>query len=675
MNFLCKLFGGSYDDLWKAIIRPGRDIYEEQELGPFKFEINGKCYKRTDFELINDRGLKLICSFWEPFDEERERVNLPCVIYLHGNSSSRCEAYAEVKYLLPKNICLFSFDFCGCGKSEGDYISLGYYEKEDVQCVIEYLLKSKKVSKIGLWGRSMGAVTAIMYTAEHPNNISALILDSGFYSLNILIHELVKSKINLPNFIIERVLKMVKQTIKEKAGFDLDEIEPYLYVKNCKVPAFFCHGRDDNFVFPHHCKDLYKDYKGDYKYLNLVRGNHNSSRPKEIKNKASKFLADFLKDDALNNDETIINCNSYHKIIFNNNEILFNDDNDNNNFNYNNYSNNMKKVKCRQRYKSKDKIINTIKYNLNNYINRESTDEHNIMNNNNACKNMRAYSHNKYSKNDLKIINKNNTNNCINKININMININKNRFEDNDSSSSSSIIEEPSIYTKKTIYKETPIINNIVRSVSVKNSEDNKRKAKIHCSPKKNHKTHNKSLNKRSINNVKMTKTQNSTKNDLTAQSINYMNNVIKDNNFLQTDKNNSKAVKTFTINFFNKYTNNNNNYNNYNKINTFFSVNNNNYFNNHKEIESRNKKNEDKINFNFCASKRPSDKDSSLFRKRTQKIENKLINININLNNEKKDLSLISKKLSPREEKKTITTENTILDENEEIIGRNLPH
>ena len=448
MNFLCKIFGGSYDDVCKAIIRPGRDMYEQEELGPFKFEINGKCYKRTDFELINNRGLKLICSFWEPFDEEREKINLPCVIYLHGNSSSRCEAYAEVKYLLPKNICLFSFDFCGCGKSEGDYISLGYYEKEDVHCVIEYLLKSKKVSKIGLWGRSMGAVTAIMYTAEHPNNISALILDSGFYSLNILIHELVNSKINLPDFIIERVLKMVKQTVKEKAGFDLDAIEPYLYVKNCSVPAFFCHGRDDNFVFPHHCKDLYKDYKGYYKYINLVKGNHNSSRPKEIKNKASQFLVDNLKDDDFDNDETIINCNTYQRIIFNNNQLIVNYTHDDKTF-YNNF----KKVKNRQKYKSKEKSITSIKNCFNNYINRGSTEENNLISNKNASQNMRAYSHNKYSKNDLKIINKKNTcNNNINNININMININKNRFEDmDDSNSSSSIIEEPSVYTKKSI--------------------------------------------------------------------------------------------------------------------------------------------------------------------------------------------------------------------------------
>ena len=91
MSFIKKIFSSAYDELWKAIIRPNRDIYQDIELGPEKFDLKGKCYKRTDFELINSRGLKLICSFWEPFDEERERINLPCVIYLHGNSSSRCE--------------------------------------------------------------------------------------------------------------------------------------------------------------------------------------------------------------------------------------------------------------------------------------------------------------------------------------------------------------------------------------------------------------------------------------------------------------------------------------------------------------------------------------------------------------------------------------------------------
>lgn len=142
MNFFVKMFGGNYDDLWKAVIRPPKDPYTEKDLGPEKFIIHSKNYKRTDFTLKNKRGHKLACSYWEPFDEEREYARLPCVVYLHGNSSSRAEAVYEVKYLLPMNVTLFAFDFSACGQSEGDYISLGWYEREDVETIIEFLRKS-----------------------------------------------------------------------------------------------------------------------------------------------------------------------------------------------------------------------------------------------------------------------------------------------------------------------------------------------------------------------------------------------------------------------------------------------------------------------------------------------------------------------------------------------------
>jgi alpha/beta superfamily hydrolase len=104
--------------------------------------MKGKNYKRTDFTIINPRDHKLHCSFWEPYDEEREYERLPCVVYLHGNSSSRAEALSEAKYLLPMNVCLLAFDFSGCGKSEGEYISLGWYERDDVECVIQFLRRT-----------------------------------------------------------------------------------------------------------------------------------------------------------------------------------------------------------------------------------------------------------------------------------------------------------------------------------------------------------------------------------------------------------------------------------------------------------------------------------------------------------------------------------------------------
>ena len=449
MNILIKIFGGTYDDLWKAIIRPNKDEYTQDELGPFKFEFKGKCYKRTDFELINKRSQKIECSFWEPFDEEREKPRLPCVIYLHGNSSSRCEAYPEVKYLLQRNITVFSFDFCGCGKSEGEYISLGYYEKKDVHCVIEYLLKSKKVSKIGLWGRSMGAVTAIMYANEHPQLIDAMILDSGFYSLKQLIKELIDSKIKLPSFIYDKVLNLVKETVKEKAKFDLDIIEPYIYAKNCLVPAFFCHGNDDSFVLPHHCKDLFNVYKCKDKICEIVKGSHNSSRPKDLKNKICDFLEKYLNEDDLQSNATINNSNSYERIDIN--KILkassvmniINKSVNKINLNGNNNRND-----------------NTFQINKNNnnsfrdYLNGSKIDENFTNNNNyniNASENMRAYSQNKYSHNNLMIINKKNTVFNIKR----KENINKYKIEENISSSSSSNKDEKSqVYKKKHPRKE-----------------------------------------------------------------------------------------------------------------------------------------------------------------------------------------------------------------------------
>ena len=654
MNFLCKLFGGTYDHLWKAIIRPGRDEYNQEELGPFKFEIKGNCYKRTDFELINNRGLKLICSFWEPFDEEREKVNLPCVIYLHGNSSSRCEAYAEVKYLLPKNICLFSFDFCGCGKSEGDYISLGYYEKEDVHCVIEYLLKSKKVSKIGLWGRSMGAVTAIMYASEHPSNISALVLDSGFYSLNTLIHELVRSRVNLPNFIIDKVLNNVKETIKEKAGFSLDEIEPYLYARKCTTPAFFCHGEQDNFVFMHHCNDLYEDYKG-YKLIKKVKGNHNSSRPPEFKKNATDFLYKYLKDDDYENDDTIINCNTYQRFIIHKNNFIPRGD-------YDDDKSRPKKLK--KKYSSnKDNSLNSSKNSTNNYQNRGSTDEAGLVLNKNASQNMRAYSQTNYSKNDLKMINiKNSVNNPqnYNNFNINVINLNNNRFIDNDNSnSSSSIIEEPSVYTKNTLQKDTIINQPRVRSISV-NNVIKKNKMKMNSNGNTNN------FNKNNINfhfspsiiNVNELHKQKSTNYDSNISTLKDSNN----NKNIQIDKNiRDQAGRTFTENFFKLNPNNN--------INNYFTASSL-YFNNYKGIN--NKKNDYKNK--FYKSKRPLDKENSLFRKRAKIDEIKPFNLKENHN---KNFLINKNNNFPKEEEKmTINTiENAILDENEEIIGRNLPH
>ena len=224
MSIISTIIESKYDYIWKSLIRPPRDIYKDNELGRDKFRMNGRNYKRTDFSLFNSRKMKLQCSFWEPYDEERICARLPVVIYLPGNSSSRCEAVPLLGFLLPMNISVFAFDFCGSGRSDGEYISLGYYEKEDVKTIINYLRFSNKVSTIGLWGRSMGAVTSILCAKEFDksNVISCVVSDSAFSSLNKLIDEFVSKVIVLPQFFVDILKTRVGDIIEKKANFRIN---------------------------------------------------------------------------------------------------------------------------------------------------------------------------------------------------------------------------------------------------------------------------------------------------------------------------------------------------------------------------------------------------------------------------------------------------------------------
>ena len=122
-----------YQELVNAIIRPPRCNYELSQLGPKSFEYCGKFFQRTDFDVINERGMKVVCSIWEPSPSSRNNVVLPCVIYMHGNSSARPEALGQLSLVLSLGATLVTFDFCGSGQSDGEYVSLGFYEKDDLK--------------------------------------------------------------------------------------------------------------------------------------------------------------------------------------------------------------------------------------------------------------------------------------------------------------------------------------------------------------------------------------------------------------------------------------------------------------------------------------------------------------------------------------------------------------
>ncbi|XP_048438451.1 uncharacterized protein LOC125468279 isoform X2 [Pyrus x bretschneideri] len=248
------------------VIRPPRAEYSpDQYLWEKDFTLAGRAYKRQDLELTNARGHTLRCSHYlpSPFPED---VSLPCVIYCHGNSGCRADANEAAVMLLPSNITVFTLDFSGSGLSDGDYVSLGWHERDDLKIVVSYLRSKKQNLRIGLWGRSMGAVTCLLYGAEDPS-IAGMVLDSAFSSLYVLMMELVDVyKIRLPKF-----------TVAPKTF----------------IPALFGHAKDDKFIQTHHSDIIYKSYAGDKNIIHFD-GDHNSSRPQFYYDSVSIFFYNVL---------------------------------------------------------------------------------------------------------------------------------------------------------------------------------------------------------------------------------------------------------------------------------------------------------------------------------------------------------------------------------------------
>eukprot|EP00744_Colponema_vietnamica_P005448 GILI01007983.1.p1 GENE.GILI01007983.1~~GILI01007983.1.p1 ORF type:complete len:461 (-),score=77.64 GILI01007983.1:278-1660(-) len=286
-------FGHLWEDICGYIIRPQRAEYEEAELGPEIFRLSKedkRQYKRENFDLQNMRDMTIKCTWFYP--NTPNCFPMPVVVYLHGNCGCRCDAL-EILHLLGKGFSLLCYDACGSGKSDGKYVSLGFYERQDLACVMEHIEETRRATAVGLWGRSMGAVTSIMYAARDPS-IKCLVLDSPFSQLRRLIFDLVKQHASvMPDSMTQMAVKKIRKQIAKLAQFDIDDLDAVKYGSQCSVPTFIFHGEDDDFVNFYHSQLIAEHYKG-MCFHHVVEGGHNSFRKSDVMSVAIPHLELYL---------------------------------------------------------------------------------------------------------------------------------------------------------------------------------------------------------------------------------------------------------------------------------------------------------------------------------------------------------------------------------------------
>eukprot|EP00288_Rhodomonas_lens_P012258 CAMPEP_0177747568 /NCGR_PEP_ID=MMETSP0484_2-20121128/31467_1 /TAXON_ID=354590 /ORGANISM="Rhodomonas lens, Strain RHODO" /LENGTH=452 /DNA_ID=CAMNT_0019262383 /DNA_START=112 /DNA_END=1466 /DNA_ORIENTATION=+ len=297
------------------VCRPPRYTYDlETELGPSYFKIDDAPVHRRDLQVRNGRGLLLHCSHYVPIGAEE----YPVVIYCHGNAGARTDADDTVNLLLPFGISVFTFDFSGSGMSEGDLCSLGFHERGDLQCIIKSLEENPRITKIGVWGRSMGAATALMVAGEEDLGVSAMVLDSCFLSLESVATDVACKYLRKVPFLeswlrvtrgadaapgeeqmvpfLNEGVQMLRAGVLARCAWDIRAVNPEASCERCSIPALFLHAEGDTLVQLRHSQELFAKYAHSEKQLETFEGDHNTLRPEKLLHRIARFLARKLKE-------------------------------------------------------------------------------------------------------------------------------------------------------------------------------------------------------------------------------------------------------------------------------------------------------------------------------------------------------------------------------------------
>jgi len=204
--------------------------------------------------------------------------------------------------LILEGFSVCSFDFSGCGLSEGEYISLGFKEQNDIEVVLEYLNSLQRYENFFLWGRSMGAVTALFYVAStHQNLIKGMILDSSFISLRRMVLEYMSETTKLPEILLYPMIPLINRLIRGKIGLEFGDFEmrEQLNYLDCnmkqKAPhVMFLASKNDLVVKASHSEELLKLYPGKHKMITYIKEKHEEDRSKKVIKECVGFLVKTL---------------------------------------------------------------------------------------------------------------------------------------------------------------------------------------------------------------------------------------------------------------------------------------------------------------------------------------------------------------------------------------------
>lgn len=217
------------------------------------------------------------------------------VIAVHGYDGNSMKMCGRARHFYNMGYNVLIPDLRGHGKSEGNYIGMGWHDRKDILGWIDYITEKYEDCEIILYGISMGASTVMMTCGENlKSNVKAAIEDSGYTCVWDQFAYILKCMFKLPKFPMMYVANMI---IKIRAKYDLKEASSVNQLAKSKIPILFIHGDKDKFVPFNMLKKVYESAPCQKEMLIVEGAGHcksNKVNPKLYWSTISEFLDKYI---------------------------------------------------------------------------------------------------------------------------------------------------------------------------------------------------------------------------------------------------------------------------------------------------------------------------------------------------------------------------------------------
>jgi alpha-beta hydrolase superfamily lysophospholipase len=188
------------------------------------------------------------------------------LIYLHGIADNRGSSLGAAERFTTRGFAVIAFDSRAHGESGGTACTYGYYEKRDLQKVLDTV----DARPIVVMGASLGAAVALQTAAEDPR-IDAIVSVEPFSDLKTVATE------RAPFFLTSGMIQAAFATAERQGHFSLAAVSPELAAARITVPVMLIHGALDDQTPPAHSQRIYAALKSPKRLLIADGAGHNQS--------------------------------------------------------------------------------------------------------------------------------------------------------------------------------------------------------------------------------------------------------------------------------------------------------------------------------------------------------------------------------------------------------------